>query len=349
MPASNSNDDYIYEDTVYIGTPNFATAISDTVPELRVDTIPEPESDTIVPPEKTSETKGITDLEITPDEDSDEQPNEDFVFPYRLNQPNETFELPSSLTEISAIAFTPKDELGCVQDEKGNIYVFDLKKGEIDRKIDFWKDGDYEGLAFVKKSAYVLRMDGNIYQVRKFDTKDQETKKRSTFLNEKNDAEGLCYDERNNRLLVALKGRPGESGQFKGKKAVYAFDLEEKELLEEPVYLIDLKATEKHIKRNIELEGYKRIVKYFNPDKKDQFQPSEIGIHPITGNIYITSSVGKILMVISPDGDLLHLESLERDILKQPEGMAFFKNGDLLISSEGKSGKGKIVKFHYTK
>ena len=84
-------------------------------------------------------------------------------------------------------------------------------------------------------------------------------------------------------------------------------------------------------------------------DKKDMvFSPSGIAIQPQTKNIYILSSVGKILLVLDKLGKkILTIQALEKKITKQPEGITFDKKGTLYISSEGRSGKGRI--FHFKK
>ena len=73
-----------------------------------------------------------------------------YSFPYHVNQPLQSWELSKSLVEISGLGYIDEDRLACVQDEKGNIYIFNLDSGKIESKIDFGDDGDYEGLEIVK-------------------------------------------------------------------------------------------------------------------------------------------------------------------------------------------------------
>ena len=56
-----------------------------------------------------------------------------YNFPYQLAEPDKSWELPKKLIEISGLSYIDKHRLACVQDEKGNIYVFNLKAGEV-----FW-------------------------------------------------------------------------------------------------------------------------------------------------------------------------------------------------------------------
>jgi uncharacterized protein YjiK len=79
--------------------------------------------------------------------------------------------------------------------------------------------------------------------------------------------------------------------------------------------------------------------------KKKKLKPSGLAIHPRTGNLYVIASVGKMLLVLSPEGRLLHAERLDKDLFEQPEGIAFDLQGNLYIASEGEDGPGKLMKF----
>jgi uncharacterized protein YjiK len=75
------------------------------------------------------------------------------------------------------------------------------------------------------------------------------------------------------------------------------------------------------------------------------FSPSGIAIHPNTELVYILSSVGKLLVILTPNGSIHHIEKLNKEIHKQPEGICFEKDGTLWISTEGKGGTAKIFEF----
>ena len=78
-------------------------------------------------------------------------------------------------------------------------------------EIQFHKDGDYEGIEIVGDKVYVIKSTGTIYEVTNPGTKEQQRKKFNSFLSKENDVEGLAYDKKNNRLLVACKGIPTSS------------------------------------------------------------------------------------------------------------------------------------------
>lgn len=255
-------------------------------------------------------------------------------FGYDLSSPKQLISLPKVLKEISGITYWDKHELAGIQDEDGYIFIIDTKKEEVEDEEKFRKDGDYEDIAKVGKKLYIVRNDGTLYKVKDFDEKDQETKKYETPLSDKNDVEGLCYDQLNHRLLLLCKEEAGIDDKIEGMKAVYAFDLEKKKLDKNPVLLLPVAAVENRYQE-----------KYGAPLLK-AFKPSALDIHPKTGELYLISSVAHLLVVISPEGGLVDLHLLPAS-LPQPEGLAFSPSGKLYIASEGKKGKGKVAVFPY--
>lgn len=275
-------------------------------------------------------------------------PGEEYSFPYRLDRPDGEFILPSYLQEISGLSYFGENRLACIQDEKANIYLIDLQDGPRISKHDFGKDGDYEDIALVGQTAYVLRNDGRVYRVKHFDSHKLKTKDYSTPLSERNNAEGMEYDPQTNSLLIACKGSPsiGKDNPFKGSRAVYRFDLESKKLIREPFLLIDLEKLDRYRDQGTFIKFSTTVAKRLRLlDSETPFMPSGISIHPLSGDIYLISSIGKLLVVTDRLGRILDIQDLDRELFRQPEGICFSPDGDLYISSEGKGGKGYILKF----
>ena len=60
----------------------------------------------------------------------------------------------------------------------------------------------------------------------------------------------------------------------------------------------------------------------------------------------MTSSKGKLIMVLSESGKILHIEKLNKKLIPQPEGLCFDKDGTLWLSSEKKKeSPSKIYKY----
>lgn len=232
------------------------------------------------------------------------------------------WELPEKLREISGIAYLDEDRFACIQDEEGIIFIYNRKENKIEKEIPFAGPGDYEGIAVNNSTAYVVRSDGRLYQV-PMDGGKSSVKEISTPLTEKHNVEGLEYDKDNNRLLLAIKDEEPGGKDYKG---VYAYDLSVERFVAEPVYKIDV---------NHELltqEGGK---------KNKVVRPSEISIHPVTKEIYITDGPASRLLVMNSRGNIKKVYQLGKDY-PQAEGIAFSPQGTLFISNEGKE-RGNII------
>lgn len=285
--------------------------------------------------------------------DEDEGPRsitlvEGFHFGYDLEEPDQTYPMPRKLEEISGLGITEDGEtLLAIQDENGILFFINRYSGEVTDEIDFGEDGDYEGVEMVGSTAYVVKSSGTVYEVRHPGTPRQEVEKYNFFLDEDNDVEGLAYDKANNRLLLACKAKAGHEKSYKHQKGIYAFNLKTKTLGEEPVYLISLDSINRYLETAPAIRKLEKIMEFFDPNQDFGFSPSAIAIHPLTGDIYVTSSVGKLLLVLNPQGQTLHIEKLSKKVHPQPEGLCFDAIGTMYLSNEGKDGSGLVYRFNY--
>jgi uncharacterized protein YjiK len=272
-----------------------------------------------------------------------------YRFPYNLLKPHKQQFLPPKLNEISGLSIMDNERIACVQDEKGTIYVLDFKTAEIEKKINFADDGDFEGITLEGTTAWALKSNGNLYRVKDFMDGEEvlRAKKYETELSKKNDCEGLTYDPVHSRLLIACKGHPYiDSKKGHHKKAIYEFDLEEKKLNEDPVYILDLEKIRNFREYNTMTNLGIDLLSTFDENKGDvTFQPSDLAIHPKTQNIYVLGAVGDMLIVLNPDGEILLMVDLNDKLFKQPEGICFDKDGILYISNEGGEGRATILKY----
>jgi uncharacterized protein YjiK len=77
-----------------------------------------------------------------------------------------------------------------------------------------------------------------------------------------------------------------------------------------------------------------------------EFGPSGVAVHPILSNIYVISSINKVLLVLSAEGKILEMVKLDKNRFPQPEGICFDKDGTMYLSSEAKDDpKGKLFAF----
>lgn len=229
------------------------------------------------------------------------------------------------MDEVSGIEWMDKNRIACVQDEDGIIFIYNLENLEIEREIDFAGPGDYEGLAINENTAYVVRSDGTLFEISNFRGNNPKTQKFETFLMEAQNVEGLCLDRSNNRLMLAIKDKERDSDDYKG---VYAFNLQNKELEKKPVFKLDMKD---------------KLLENSGKNRSKRFRPSEIEIHPKTGEIYLLDAKDPKLIIADGSGKFKRIYTLDEDKFNQPEGLTFNPDGSLFISNEAGSGPANII------
>ncbi len=254
---------------------------------------------------------------------------------YDLKNPTQRWDLPKELEEISGLSFFRKDQLACIQDEDGIFYTYDLKKKEISRKELFGEKGDYEGIEVIHDTAYVLKSNGVVFYFQLKNHGIGEVKKIKSDLSKRNDTEGLGFNYDSEELLLGCKEDPGtKKVNIKKSRSIYRIELAEKKFKKNPKYIIDGKSYNKMLKK-----------KGLSSKKHTPFKPSGVAVHPKNNYIFIIGSVGKMMIILNPEGEIENLIPLDPKIFWQPEGICFSPNGDLYISSEGRGKKGYILKF----
>lgn len=243
----------------------------------------------------------------------------------------ESFELSSEIREISGLEMSKDNRLFAHNDERGIIYQLDLNSGNIIKKFiigRFIKKSDFEGIAIAGDFFYLVTSNGKIAEFKEAGNRGSSPYELyHTGLNKKNNVEGLCYDPDTKCLLLACKGDAGK--EFKNYKAVYAFSLETKKLIPEPRFLIKEKT----------------ILSQYNVD---EFKPSGIAMHPLTGTYFILAAAGRIIVELSRDGKILDAQKLNHKIHEQPEGICFSTDYTMFISDEGKK-HGKLTRYKINK
>ena len=272
-------------------------------------------------------------------------------FEYNLDRPFSAVKLPRELKEISGMTLYNTDKLLAIQDEEGMIYVVSLHDGSILHSADFGSDADYEGIAMVGKDIYILRSDGEITVVEGSPEEENSLNLSSinTLLDSTHNTEGICYDPFSESLLIACKDK-GE-GNTEAVRHIYRMEPKSKDLNEVPAFTIDIESIKSYLDKvetNEDIRAFREIAEE-SPDELF-IHPSDIAVHPKTGDIYISSAKRiNCLLVISKEGKIKSLVRIPRQLLEQPEGICFTPNGDLLISTEGKPKKDRLFLFHWNK
>ena len=265
--------------------------------------------------------------------DSPKGNSDDAGYNYDIKKPKRTWELPSSLVEVSGNTWVDKNHLLLIDDRHPNLYLVNINDKNIvlEKTIPFHDDEtdkfDIEDVTIANDVVYALWSHGVLFKISNWNA-TPEIKEIPTFLSKENNTEGLCYDPVTKSLLIACKFSSGIKGEDKSTKAVYKFDMATETIEEEPFLIIHKKDFEK-------LAGSKLV-----------FYPSAIAVHPITHNIYLLSTrENKCMAVFNRAGVLISFQFIEEDLMPQPEGICFSPEGVLYISSEGKNGPGKLLEF----
>ncbi len=279
----------------------------------------------------------------------------DFRLNYDLSSPDSVLILDSKLKEISALSITPDNRyLLSVNDEKGKVYFIDKHDGKITQQIDFGKKGDYEGVEMVNGSIYISKSNGTIYQVENPEIEQPHVNTFKNRLTSKHDVEGLGWSLKENALLLACKEKGDGPSDV---RSIFLFDIITKQLKKKTLQ-ISLPQFQDFFKNCTmpemeKMDPGKAKFEYSNTLEKSvrskkglfNFSPSAIAEHPETKDLFLLSSVGKLFVIMGHDGRIKHMETLNKKLIVQPEGICFDQKGNLFISSEGKDGLGKIFCF----
>lgn len=258
---------------------------------------------------------------------------------YDLKTPYKVLTLPDTLREVSGITALGKGRVAFVQDENGIIFIYDLISAKLEGQYAFAEDGDYEGIARVGDTLYVLRSDGVLFK----SVKGEKAISISTYIPAPNN-EGLCYDEAGQRLLIACKAKSGKGHAYKDKREIYAFDLKTGTPSKEAVFEFDVPAIRQFVKaQHISLPIKEK--KNGTHGEVFRFTPSAIAVHPLSHKLYLISSTDHLLFVFDANGNPEQVAKLDPQLFNKPEGIIFLENGDLLITNEGQHKKPSLLWF----
>lgn len=243
---------------------------------------------------------------------------------YDLNNPT-VFSLPIGLSEVSGLAYYPKDSsVFSIIDEAGIFYKVFLNGSGLIKKWTFDKPRDFEDVVRKDSAFYLLVSNGDVL-ILGF-TGDSILTDKSLFgggSKKVNEFEALYYDD---SLGIVLMCKECEEDK-KDKVSTLIFNPDSMNY--KPGFTIDVKQ-----------------ISNLTGEEKLHFKPSAAAIHPQTKDLYIVASVNRLLVIADRNGTVKEAYPLDGKIFKQPEGITFTPWGDLLISNEAaESGNANILIF----
>src|ERR1035437_843849 len=245
---------------------------------------------------------------------------------YNLNKPY-VVKLPSELDEVSGIAYYGKDNsLFAESDDKGCLYKIFLNKPTDIRKWKFSHKRDYEDIVLHDSIFYILNNNGDIVSLSFL--KDSLIAHEYKFPeNGKYEFESLYYDDKLQKLVLMCKDCEIDKN---ATVSTYTFDLQQ--FIYSSSYTIDAG----------------NIAEMINP-KSTRFKPSGASVNPVTGELYILSSINKLLVVAERNGTVKEIYNLDPSLFNQPEGITFTPNGNLFISNEAGTAEPATILFYQFK
>jgi len=257
-----------------------------------------------------------------PDESSFKSPDG-----YNLNKPY-LIKLPVELDEISGVAFYPKDSsVFAINDEFGFLYKIPLAPHKPIRKWKFSNEGDYEDLALVDQVFYVLQSNGNITSFT-FDSSNTVLKASQAFPLQGNEFEILYYNPHQFKLVMMCK------------------DCEEDKKRALTTFYYNLLTKSFDDSSSVDVKSIAGMI----GEKKLKFKPSAAAIHPVTDELFIISAINRLLVIADRNGHPKEVYRIDARLFKQPEGITFTSEGDLIISNEAADrGVANLLFFKYSK
>ena len=223
--------------------------------------------------------------------------------------------LPEDMAEISGIAYYPKDtSVFAIIDEAGILFKIPLKNPNHFKQWKFDKKRDFEDLVLIDSTFYALVSNGDIVSI-KFDGDSIHTYRAnfSDFSKAEDEFESLYATGDSNSLIMVCKSCPDDP-----KKTIGRFKYNYKDTgasYKETISINLAPVAEKH-------------------DLNKQLKPSAAAINPVTNELYVLSSIQKLMLIFDENGTFKDYIKLNPAIYKQPEGIAFTPMGDMVISNE---------------
>jgi uncharacterized protein YjiK len=238
--------------------------------------------------------------------------------------------LPEELNEISGLAYYAKDKsLFTESDEQGDIYKISLDHPRDIKRWKFQRKRDYEDIVLVDSTFYVLNSSGDIYAVRFTHDSIASVKYDFPIHGQFNEFESLYFDPVHKKLVMLCKECKQE---VKTDNDAYLFDPTQA-VPYSKLYTID-----------------SRKAIDASTQKSAKFKPSAAAIHPLSGDLYIISSVNKVLVIASADGEIKEVYPIDPAMFRHPEGLAFDPAGNMYISNEAEElSPANILFFEYKK
>lgn len=249
---------------------------------------------------------------------------------YDLGHPSGLFPLPRGLAEVSGLAADGEGGVWAHDDELAVLYRLNPADGGLRERFGVGRplrSGDFEGVALADGRLWLVTSGGTLSSFeRGSDGGRVRPRSLRTALGRVCEVEGLAWDDRTRALLLPCKT---VAGRRRGNRiVVFAYSVDRREFEPEPRVEIPFTRLEE-----LGVDG--------------ELHPSAIEVHPATGTYWILGGREETLVEVARDGRLLAARRLPRQLHRQPEGLAFTADLQLLVADEGAGGAGTLVRYAF--
>jgi len=240
-------------------------------------------------------------------------------------EPGQAFRLPAGLREVSGLAATADGRLLAHDDEHGEIGEVDPATGRVGKAFALGQGlarADFEGIAVAGSKVFLLISDGRLVE-----TTEGSANERVPFtvhptgLEKFCEFEGLAYEPDDQSLLLLCKAP--RMKELRGTLTAFRWSVPERKLMSPDRISIALPAP-------------------FRDRYGRDFRGSGLERHPATGQYLAISSLDRVAVLFSRDGELIDVAPLSRRH-QQPEGLAILADGRVVVGDEGGKGAGSLT------
>jgi uncharacterized protein YjiK len=244
------------------------------------------------------------------------------------NSPLAEWLLPHALQEISGLALTSDGRLLVHDDELGQVWEVDYRRGVLVKRFALGSGevkGDFEGITIANGFVFLLTSKGKLYRFHEGENGAQVAyTMHDTGLTAECEFEGIAFDPAINALLLACKHVYDTA--LHGSIVIFRLSLSDSSTGLSPLTV--------PLATVIGTNGWKSL------------HPSDITIDPLNGNYVLIASEEKALIAITPAGAAVFARPLPA-LHHQPEGVAIAKDGILIVSDEAREGPALITLYRW--
>ena len=247
---------------------------------------------------------------------------------FDLTNPSTVSSFPMGVASFSDVTMLDSTHLVGIEPVNGNVVLIDLNSNSIFSQLSLGSEFQFVDISRMDSTLILLDSESKVhFLLPPYDSTSfismNDTKENFT-------TSGICFHESTKRLFLLSEVQELEEGNI--SCFLYSFNLNKRQLREEPLFEINTSAIESFaLNNNLPLPKNKVS---FEGDTIEglNFNPSAIAVHPKTNEIYVLSSDDRSLVVFNQFGEVVNFTTLDANLFSKPTGMTFQDNGDLLIT-----------------